>query len=640
MFLKGLSIRKKLIGSIIFTVLTTAILISAIAYHIMREALMERFNERAETAAQTIIATREVIKQKVKAYANLLSKRPDIIDAVAKKDEATLERILVSVFKTLHELDNTIRTLEATDDKGIVIMRGHNPKKKGDDKSKVFAVHNALLGEATSGVEVSPTTGEMAYDAVYPLKLGDKVVGTLKVGSYFREETANYLKSVAKVDVVIFSGNKVNVSTLKDGLDLTLSDEIMSKMKPKEAIHDTIMIKGQRYRISYIPIIDPEGKTRGAIAGLVSYQDLETSMSKLIKMQALITVGIFILLSLLGVLMIKPMANSLLLIVQTIDKISEGDLRVRVPQYKGKDEVGKLVQNMNRMLQSFNTIIRGIRTSANNLVSTVDLLRGAAEKTAKVAQNQSLQASRIAASAEEMTQTIADIAKNATSAEETASSAMNIAENGKKIMDDAANAVGRVNALSLQLSSMIEKLNKRAEEIGEIVGIIKNIADQTNLLALNASIEAARAGEHGRSFAVVADEVKKLAVRTIEATETISEKISTIQKETEETSKLMESASNEVSTATNYIKEVENSLNQIVEAASLVRDQIAQIASAISQQSSATEEIARNIEKSSNIAKELEKMSDEVAHEVNRLTKIAEELKNSTAGFKTKENEL
>jgi PAS domain S-box-containing protein len=71
-----------------------------------------------------------------------------------------------------------------------------------------------------------------------------------------------------------------------------------------------------------------------------------------------------------------------------------------------------------------------------------------------------------------------------------------------------------------------------AQEIGDVVKLIRNIAGQTNLLALNATIEAARAGESGRGFAVVASEVKSLAVQTASATERIAAQIAAVQEST------------------------------------------------------------------------------------------------------------
>ena len=331
----------------------------------------------------------------------------------------------------------------------------------------------------------------------------------------------------------------------------------------------------------------------------------------------------------------KPLSDLTL----KVDDVAAGDLRADI-NYKSKDEIGALAMDMNKMIKSFSSMINGILTSANNVVSTVDVLRARAEKTAEGAQNQSGQAAQIATAAEEMSQTITDIARNASVASETSANAMDVADGGKEIADNAIETVNRVYTSTVELSTMVEKLNKRVAEIGNIVTVIKDIADQTNLLALNAAIEAARAGEQGRGFAVVADEVRKLAERTVKATTEITDKISAVQSESEQTMKSMEESSGEVTKATQYIRNVGDALLSIVVAVQKVRDQITQIATAVDEQSAASEEVAKNIEKTSDISKNMEKMSDDVMHQVNSLTKISEELRNSTAGFKTKGSEL
>jgi len=312
----------------------------------------------------------------------------------------------------------------------------------------------------------------------------------------------------------------------------------------------------------------------------------------------------------------------------TLVRMGKGDLTVKLDATAG-GEFGSTAQAVDSLCTSMSALAGNTVTFSNEIICLIDALVHQSDQTMHDARDQAGQTQQVAAAAEQMSQTINDIARNALSARETSGAALDIAHQGNLAAESSAATVQRVYDATISLASLVEKLNRSVAEISGIVTVIKGIADQTNLLALNAAIEAARAGEQGRGFAVVADEVRKLAERTIKATQEISDKIAGLQADSAKTAQFMDNTSDEVILATDGIKKVEGVLNSIVASVDQVRDQIGQIAVSVEEQSQTTEEVAANIEKTATIAKGIEDMAGRIATDVGAIIGVTLQARDS-----------
>ncbi|OIO05891.1 MAG: chemotaxis protein [Desulfovibrionaceae bacterium CG1_02_65_16] len=208
----------------------------------------------------------------------------------------------------------------------------------------------------------------------------------------------------------------------------------------------------------------------------------------------------------------------------------------------------------------------------------------------------------MATAMEEMNATVLEVAKNAGETAEASGKANSVAREGGSMVQNTVTEISEVAATTASLSGALGELSKSAEGIGEVIGVINDIADQTNLLALNAAIEAARAGEVGRGFAVVADEVRKLAEKTMHATKEVEAAIQQVQSSTQEAVREMDAAKTRVDKTTELAGGAGGMLTEIVSASDRIADMVRSIATAAEEQSATSEEINLNVSEISNLS--------------------------------------
>ena len=311
-----------------------------------------------------------------------------------------------------------------------------------------------------------------------------------------------------------------------------------------------------------------------------------------------------------------------------------GDLTRRI-DVVGNNEIGETATAFNEFMGGLRGTFSSLHADTTQLVEGVRQLDERVDGVAQESLGLSDISSSNAASVEQITVSIANIADNTSDAETLANETGKLTEQTATQVMSIANEIATSANRVKDMAAALEELAKRSTEVESIVKVIREIADQTNLLALNAAIEAARAGEQGRGFAVVADEVRKLADRTGVATQEISQKLDLIRNETNHAVMQMHSTVETVEHTVARSKEASGLVEGIRARITNVSERMSEIALSVSEQRSATTAMAKSTEGISTRVNETDGAIQAIREALRNLSDTANQTSEILSRFRT-----
>ncbi|MEI6702847.1 MAG: methyl-accepting chemotaxis protein [Deltaproteobacteria bacterium] len=403
-------------------------------------------------------------------------------------------------------------------------------------------------------------------------------------------------------------------------------------------------VQGTKAMINVIPMPNeqrckschPEEGFTGAFKLTTSMEGGYNNVKKLVIM--LCSLGALCFILIVGSMYIffrLTIIKNIINVSKSIEVLSrgEGDLTMQL-QVDSSDEIGVLTEGVNRLVSKLREIISDMYDQAGHVaISSCRTMAGIEKLAAAIFEQKELAAS-VAVASEEMSATLNDVAATTAKASALSQQVDESAASGRTVVEETAKSIDQIKAGVEETLVVMGRLEKSSAQIGEIVGLIEDVADQTNLLALNAAIEAARAGEAGRGFAVVADEVKNLSGKTSASTQQIAAIIKAIQGDINAAMKSIETEKGRVENGISNSNRASDQISTILALATESSSMINSIATATEEQGATTSDIASKIHMVSETSQTIQTQMEKSVSTFGELTQTAEKIYTTVGKFK------
>ncbi|NOH78869.1 methyl-accepting chemotaxis protein [Vibrio sp. RE86] len=636
MKLNSISIKQKVVAGITFAVLASTIIVGVMAQRQARDVLEHRLVDiELPLMLEQINNQIDRDVSQLQSAAHQLANNEFIKQAINTTDiDPQAERQLVK------ELNN-IRSQYGLNDASVAnrntayywnqngFLRQLNQQQDG------WFFGFTQSGKATSVSIFQEANGDVKMFTNYQMTNGHTMSGLSKsmddmvsmLNGFSIQETGFVFLADAKGDIQIHrESNKANST-----LSRLYGSEASSLLNKGSFNLIEADYEGQRVFVAstYVKTMD------WFVVGVVPVDEVFADLNAVAKQMMITTIVVAALFIVMGIFLANSIASPIRAIATRFTALGkgDGDLSQRI-EVKGNDEIGQLSEGFNGFIEKIHESMKEVASTSSALQVAADGVSNKAHTTHDNSQIQRDQTIQVVTAINQMGATISEIATNAATAAQTASEATDNTQVGQEVVNKAKDAISRLAMDIENTGQVVEQLASTTQDIGSILGVIRDISEQTNLLALNAAIEAARAGEQGRGFAVVADEVRNLASRTADSTEEIQKMINQLQSDAKDAVTAMaagKSVTGEgVSASDEAVEVLINISNRIVD----ISDRNTQVATATEEQSTVVHTINQNIEEINAVNEVTTGTAEELAAASAELKELSVRLDRMVGSFK------